>query len=71
MTGPEEGRYLCRAENVAGHVELTASLVINAMPRVRLEPRDSVVMRSGTRLEISCRVTGDPTPRISWRKMSK
>ena len=71
MTLSEEGQYRCRAENVAGHVELMATLVINSVPRVRLEPSNSVVLRPGSRLEISCSVTGDPEPRISWRKMSK
>ena len=67
----EKGQYRCRAENVAGHVELMATLVINSVPRVRLEPSNSVVLRPGARLEISCSVTGDPEPRISWRRMSK
>ena len=71
MTLSEEGQYRCRAENVAGHVELMATLVINSVPRVRLEPSNSVVMRPGARLEITCTVTGDPEPRISWRRMSK
>ena len=71
VTLSEEGQYRCRAENVAGHVELMATLVINSVPRVRLEPSNSVVLRPGSRLEISCSVTGDPEPRISWRRMSK
>ena len=71
MTLSDEGQYLCRAENVAGHVEMMATLVINSVPRVRLEPSGSVVMRPGARLEISCSVTGDPEPRISWRRWSK
>ena len=66
----EEGQYRCRADNVAGHVELMATLVINSLPRVRLEPSNSVVLRPGARLEIRCSVTGDPEPRISWRRMS-
>ena len=71
MTLSEEGQYRCRAENVAGHVDLVATLVINSVPRVRLDPSNSVVMRPGARLKITCSVSGDPAPRISWRRMSK
>ena len=71
VSGPEEGQYKCRAENVAGHVDMVATLVINALPTVELTPAGSVVMLIGTRLEINCAVTGDPVPQISWKKMSK
>lgn len=71
VTGAEEGQYRCRAENLAGHVDVTARLVVNALPSVRLEPSSSVVMMVGSRLEIACHVQGDPTPTIGWKKMSK
>ena len=63
--------YRCRAENVAGQVDVTAQLIIHSLPRVRLQPEGSVVMMTGSRLSITCSVSGDPTPTISWRKMSK
>ena len=71
VTGSEEGGYTCRAENAAGHVEMTAQLTVNVLPTVSLDPASSVVMMLGSRLEIKCRVQGDPVPTISWRKMSK
>ena len=71
MTGPEEGMYRCRAENVAGQVDVTAQLIIHSLPRVRLQPEGSVVKLTGSRLEVTCSVSGDPRPSIAWRRMSK
>ena len=71
VSGSEEGQYRCRAENIAGHVDLMATLIINALPTIHLQPSDSVVMMVGSRLEVSCFVSGDPTPTIAWKRMSK
>ena len=71
VSGEEEGIYRCRAENLAGAVDVTAQLIIHEVPRVRIQPEGSVVMRTGSRLSITCSVTGDPRPAISWRRMSQ
>ena len=70
VSGSEEGEYKCRAANLAGHVDMVARLIINALPTITLRPSNSVVMMIGSRLDISCQVSGDPQPRISWKKMS-
>jgi len=70
VSGSEEGEYKCRAANLAGHVDMVARLIINALPTIILRPSNSVVMMIGSRLDISCQVSGDPQPRISWKKMS-
>merc|ERR1719410_2408541 len=71
VTGAEEGEYTCRGENVAGEVTLAARLVGNTLPRVRLVPASSVVLRPGSRLQIECHVSGDPEPTRQWRRMGK
>ena len=63
--------YRCRAENKAGVVDVTAQLIIHEVPRVRLQPEGSVVRLVGSRLSITCSVTGDPAPSISWKRMSQ
>ena len=63
--------YRCRAENLAGQVDVTAQLIIHSLPQVRLHLEGSVMKTTGSRLEINCSVSGDPTPTIAWRRMSK
>ena len=63
--------YRCRAENLAGQVDVTAQLIIHSLPQVRLHPEGSVMKTTGSRLEVTCSVSGDPTPTIAWRRMSK
>ena len=52
-------------------VDVTAQLIIHEVPRVRLQPEGSVVRLVGSRLSITCSVTGDPAPSISWKRMSQ
>ena len=50
---------------------MTAQLIIHSLPQVRLQPQGSLVKLTGSRLDISCSVSGDPRPTIAWRRMSK
>ena len=52
-------------------MDVTAQLIIHEVPRVRLQPEGSVVRLVGSRLSITCSVTGDPVPSISWKRMSQ
>ena len=71
VTGEEEGEYRCRAENIAGSVEVTASLTIHETPSIEMTPRGSVTVRVGAPLTISCAVTGDPPPAVTWKKITR
>ena len=71
VTGVESGEFLCRAENVAGKVEATATLRIQEMPRIRLEPAGLITLMEGSPLSLKCLATGDPQPTVSWRKMGR
>ena len=71
VTGVEEGEYRCRAENIAGSVEVTASLTIHETPSIEMTPRGSVTVRVGAPLTISCAVTGDPPPAVTWKKITR
>ena len=52
-------------------MDVTAQLIIHSLPQVRLQPQGSLVKLTGSRLDISCSVSGDPRPTIAWRRMSK
>ena len=72
-TGEEEGEYRCRGENIAGSAEATTSLTIRetpSSPRIQMRPRGSVTVREGSLLTLSCEVAGDPTPSLTWQKIS-
>merc|ERR1712142_904412 len=69
VTGAEEGSFRCRAENAAGKVEAIATLRIQELPTIRMDPQGSVTVKVGSPLVIKCQVTGDPVPQISWKKM--
>ena len=71
VTGVEEGEYKCRAENIVGSVEVTASLTIHETPTIEMTPRGSVTVRVGQPLTINCFVTGDPAPTVSWNKITR
>lgn len=69
VTGSEEGQYRCRAQNEVGSTESIATLIVQEVPSIQLQPSGSVTMQVGTKLSISCNVRGDPTPTIVWRKL--
>ena len=69
VTGAEAGSFRCRAENAAGKVEAIATLRIQELPTIRMDPQGSVTVKVGSPLVIKCQVTGDPVPQISWKKM--
>ena len=66
----DAGEYTCIAENNAGRLEATANLNVIIKPRVqRLQNQTYNV---GTeRAKLTCLASGDPLPKIIWRKWSK
>ena len=64
------GEYTCRAENNAGIIEATASLAVIVKPKVQeLENKTSSV--GSDRVSLTCKASGDPLPKIIWRKWSR
>lgn len=69
VTGKEQGGYKCRAQNEVGSTEAIATLVVQEVPTITLQPKGSVTMQVGTKLSISCSARGDPPPSVSWKKI--
>lgn len=63
----DEGIYVCRAENDAGHHEMSIRLTIHSPPSFLVKPVDRVV-GLGQRASFRCEVTGSPWPSIFWNK---
>ncbi|XP_076325900.1 cell adhesion molecule Dscam1-like [Tachypleus tridentatus] len=61
------GNYTCVAENEAGCINYTASMVIYAPPRWISEPTETSVI-SNNDVIINCQAKGFPQPVISWKK---
>lgn len=72
VTGNEQGQYLCTAENDAGSITGTATLVIQSIPVVTISPSPAngpVRVKEGQRVRLECRAQGDPSPTVSWRRL--
>ena len=69
VTGEERGEYQCVAENIAGRENMIATLTIQEVPQITMNPEGSFQVKEGEPLKISCMAKGDPKPRVSWEKM--
>ncbi|KAG8193109.1 hypothetical protein JTE90_013867 [Oedothorax gibbosus] len=61
------GNYTCVAENDAGTVSHTATMVIHVPPRWVIEPSDVFVVK-GRSITVDCQTEGFPQPRVRWTK---
>ena len=65
----DAGEYTCIAENNAGRLESSAYLSVVIKPRVEeLYNKTYGIDREGAML--TCKASGDPLPKIIWRKWS-
>ena len=65
----DAGEYTCISENNAGRLEASAQLSVIIKPKVQqLENVTTSVGREVT--AINCLASGDPLPKIVWRKWS-
>ncbi|KAH9380974.1 hypothetical protein HPB48_021080 [Haemaphysalis longicornis] len=61
------GNYTCMAANNYGTDANSATLVVEATPQWRTEPKD-VSVSAGHSLRVECSASGFPIPNLSWRK---
>ncbi|XP_076022702.1 basement membrane-specific heparan sulfate proteoglycan core protein isoform X2 [Genypterus blacodes] len=65
-----EGVYVCRASSVYGQAQDTATLTIQALPKVMINVRTSVqTVMIGNSVEFECHAVGDPEPTVKWSKV--
>ncbi|CAG0921774.1 unnamed protein product [Notodromas monacha] len=68
VQGPEQGQYLCTAENVAGSTSAIATLNIQGRPVVEILNDKPLMTAEGSRVALLCRASGNPPPTVSWRR---
>ncbi|XP_035232056.1 Down syndrome cell adhesion molecule-like [Stegodyphus dumicola] len=64
------GNYTCIVSNKLGKDEYTASLVVKAPPKWIKKPNDHSAFL-GLKFEAECKVSGQPSPIITWYKEGK
>eukprot|EP00795_Rhopilema_esculentum_P002854 gene2854-1090_t len=67
ITENDNGRITCVAENVLGNDTMKTELSVLTKPRVFLNAK-KVIRTVGFPLEIKCNATGNPVPKLSWKK---
>ncbi|XP_074627718.1 obscurin-like isoform X2 [Acropora palmata] len=68
--GSDSGVYKCSASNILGQAHALVRLVVNAQPRISLNPGPRYAIEGNTFTLPTCHVTGYPTPVVTWRKLS-
>ncbi|XP_023185599.1 matrix-remodeling-associated protein 5 [Xiphophorus maculatus] len=63
----DEGQYVCTVQNQYGTDKMMANLIVMSHhPRV-LQPRErDIHVYEGSKVELECKVEGDPVPRVKW-----
>ena len=60
--------YFCAASNLLGSVESKTLLVVVFPPQFIVKPPSKVVALVGDNFKLNCSGTGDPQPKVSWKK---
>uniref|UniRef100_A0A8D2ZR19 Hemicentin-1 n=1 Tax=Scophthalmus maximus TaxID=52904 RepID=A0A8D2ZR19_SCOMX len=67
-TVPEDaGTYVCTAVNVAGSVNITVTLEVQAPPEINAGPYHYIA-NEGVDITLSCKASGVPRPNVVWSK---
>ncbi|XP_063799961.1 basement membrane-specific heparan sulfate proteoglycan core protein-like [Pseudophryne corroboree] len=65
-----EGVYTCRAVSRFGQAQGSGKLVVQVMPKVRINIRTSVqTVLAGNSVEFECLAIGDPSAKVTWSKV--
>ena len=63
----DEGNYSCIAQTRAESIEATAYITVNVKPSI--ETIENLTVLEGIKeATLSCKVIGDPSPSIHWKK---
>uniref|UniRef100_A0A8C5CHM1 Heparan sulfate proteoglycan 2 n=1 Tax=Gadus morhua TaxID=8049 RepID=A0A8C5CHM1_GADMO len=66
----DEGVYICRASSPYGQAQDSATLTIQALPKVMINVRTSIqTVMVGNAVEFECQAIGDPQPTVRWSKV--
>ncbi|KAK4311029.1 hypothetical protein Pmani_017444 [Petrolisthes manimaculis] len=60
------GSYQCTAHNSAGHTSAHLHLTVHSPPTLAEERLETVVVRRGEELQLTCTASGFPLPRVTW-----
>ena len=63
----DHGSIKCIAENILGKAEIATRLNVQTKPRIQL-PASKVLATAGQPVRIPCKATGNPAPKITWKK---
>ncbi|KAG8182020.1 hypothetical protein JTE90_013951 [Oedothorax gibbosus] len=66
---PNEGEYICTAENLVGSASDKRFVVVNEAPRINLDYSSPAFITSivGDSLDITCKATGHPLPQVTFQ----
>ncbi|EJD76713.1 CBR-HIM-4 protein [Loa loa] len=67
----DEGRYTCVATNSAGNASLNVNVELIKKPNIEKNDALKYTTSTGKALEIPCRATGKPQPKVVWSINSK
>lgn len=71
MEASSAGEYVCEARNSAGMASAIAVLEVQSLPVIRLRPSGSVTILAGKQVKLHCYATGNPSPSVSWSKVTQ
>ena len=64
----EAGEYKCTATNAAGTEEMIATLVLQSLPRVTIQPASMTQIPMGQPISLRCTASGTPLPSVTWAR---
>ncbi|KAF7490967.1 Protein sax-3 [Sarcoptes scabiei] len=65
----DEGTYVCDAENSAGKISKSVTLIVNSLPNFIISPKNVQIL-DGETARMECKAIGNPEPICFWFKES-